>query len=179
MTDQELQARVEAISLKAFHQPFRHHAVFNNRLKTTGGRFHPADMNLDFNPKLFAVYPASVTDGIIKHELVHYHLYDHHRGYQHRDHDFKQLLTAVGGSRFAPPLPVNTISTCMYAPIAVANSFVAGTLMFGGTRVVSVAVNCAYKRRWLVKRFLQNQTYWFKPSFGIDLFGSLIGIQNV
>ena len=41
MTDQELQARVEAISLKAFHQPFRHHAVFNNRLKTTGGRFHP------------------------------------------------------------------------------------------------------------------------------------------
>ncbi len=49
-------------------------------------------MNLDFNPKLFAVYPASVTDGIIKHELVHYHLYDHHRGYQHRDHDFKQLL---------------------------------------------------------------------------------------
>ena len=100
MTDQELQARVEAISLKAFHQPFRHHAVFNNRLKTTGGRFHPADMNLDFNPKLFAVYPASVTDGIIKHELVHYHLYDHHRGYQHRDHDFKQLLTAVGGSRF-------------------------------------------------------------------------------
>ena len=107
MTDQELQARVEAISFKAFHQPFRHHEVFNNRLKTTGGRFHPADMNLDFNPKLFAVYPASVTDGIIKHELVHYHLYDHHRGYQHRDHDFKQLLTAVGGSRFAPPLPVN------------------------------------------------------------------------
>ena len=90
MTDQELQARVETISLKAFHQPFRLHAVFNNRMKTTGGRFHPADMNLDFNPKLFAVYPASVTDGIIKHELVHYHLYDHHRG-----------------SRFAPPLPVN------------------------------------------------------------------------
>ncbi|MDN6091195.1 MAG: SprT family protein, partial [Lacticaseibacillus paracasei] len=25
MTDQELQARVETISLKAFHQPFRHH----------------------------------------------------------------------------------------------------------------------------------------------------------
>ncbi len=39
MTDQELQARVEAISLKAFHQPFRHHAVFNNRLKTTGAAF--------------------------------------------------------------------------------------------------------------------------------------------
>ncbi|MBI6597160.1 MULTISPECIES: SprT family protein [Lacticaseibacillus] len=105
MTNQELQARVEAISMAAFHQPFRHRAIFNARLKTTGGRFHPADMNLDFNPKLFAAYPPAITDGIIKHELVHYHLYAQHCGYQHRDHDFRQLLAAVGGSRFAPPLP--------------------------------------------------------------------------
>ncbi|HAJ55714.1 MAG TPA: SprT family protein, partial [Lactobacillus sp.] len=36
MTNQELQARVEAISMAAFHQPFRHRAIFNARLKTTG-----------------------------------------------------------------------------------------------------------------------------------------------
>ena len=99
MTNQELQARVEAISMSAFHQPFNHQAVFNARLRTTGGRFYPATMNLDFNPKIFALYPSDVTDGIIKHELVHYHLFAQHRGYQHRDHDFKQLLAAVGGSR--------------------------------------------------------------------------------
>ena len=84
MTNQELQARVEAISMSAFHQPFNHQAVFNARLRTTGGRFYPATMNLDFNPKIFALYPSDVTDGIIKH-----------------------LLAAVGGSRFAPPLPMS------------------------------------------------------------------------
>lgn len=108
MTNQELQARVEAISMSVFHQPFNHQAVFNARLRTTGGRFYPATMNLDFNPKIFALYPSDVTDGIIKHELVHYHLFAQHRGYQHRDHDFKQLLAAVGGSRFAPPLPMSS-----------------------------------------------------------------------
>jgi len=95
MTNQELQARVEAFSMGAFPQPFNHQAVFNARLRTAGGRFYPATMNLDFNPKIFALYPSDVTDGIIKHELVHYHLFAQHRGYQHRDHDFKQLLAAV------------------------------------------------------------------------------------
>lgn len=105
MTDQELQQMVEAISLAAFHRPFAHQATFNARLKTTGGRFHLQTQTLDFNPRLFAAVSPAQQAGVIKHELCHYHLFQEHRGYQHRDADFKQLLAAVGGSRYAPALP--------------------------------------------------------------------------
>lgn len=105
MSDQELQALVAQVSLASFQRPFVNQAHFNARLKTTGGRFHVNDQNLDFNPKLFAAIDRDQQLGIIKHELCHYHLYRLHRGYQHRDADFKQLLQAVGGSRFAPSLP--------------------------------------------------------------------------
>ena len=101
MDNQALQQRVEQISLRAFHRPFTHQAVFNRRLKTTGGRFHLRDGHLDFNPTMFANHPEAI-DGIIKHELTHYHLYALHRGYKHGDRDFKQLLAQVGGSRYAP-----------------------------------------------------------------------------
>ncbi len=105
MTEQELQALVERVSLTAFGRPFSHTARFNARLKTTGGRFHLSDQHLDFNPRLFAAITTEAQLGIIKHELCHYHLYRAHRGYQHRDADFKHLLAQVGGSRFAPALP--------------------------------------------------------------------------
>ncbi|WP_125707336.1 SprT family protein [Lacticaseibacillus porcinae] len=105
MSDQELQALVAEVSQQSFHRPFLNEAHFNPRLKTTGGRFHLKDHNLDFNPKLFAAITRDQQLGIIKHELCHYHLYQMHRGYQHRDADFKALLQAVGGSRFAPSLP--------------------------------------------------------------------------
>lgn len=105
MTDQELQRLVEVTSLQAFGRPFKHRARFNARLRTTGGRFHLQDQHLDFNSRLFAAITPEERLGIIKHELCHYHLYRAHRGYRHRDADFKQLLQAVGGSRFAPSLP--------------------------------------------------------------------------
>lgn len=104
MSNQELQALVEQVSLTTFHRPFEHQARFNSRLRTTGGRFHVPDENLDFNPHLFAAVDAAVQVGIIKHELCHYHLYRAHQGFRHRDPAFKAMLQAVGGLRFAPRL---------------------------------------------------------------------------
>lgn len=101
MNDIELTARVRQLSQAKFQRNFEHEARWNSRLRSTGGRFFPKDLHLDFNPKM-ADLPDF--DKIILHELVHYHLYRAHRGYKHRDHDFKQLLAQVGGSRFAPAL---------------------------------------------------------------------------
>ncbi|WP_061993049.1 SprT family protein [Fructobacillus ficulneus] len=99
MNQVDLQALVEKISLEFFGRPFQHQAIYNSRLQTTGGRYHLKDHHIDFNPKM-ANRPEFI--GIIKHELTHYHLHLAHRGYQHRDADFKKLLAQVGGSRYAP-----------------------------------------------------------------------------
>ncbi|HLQ40769.1 MAG TPA: SprT family protein [Tetragenococcus sp.] len=101
MTEEELQVLVERVSLKFFDRPFCHQAVFNRRLKTTGGRYHLYDHHLDFNPKMVACGRETLI-GIIKHELCHYHLHLQHKGYQHKDRDFKQLLAQTGGLRYAP-----------------------------------------------------------------------------
>lgn len=101
MTQNELQVLVMQISKKYFGLPFKHIARFNTRLKTTGGRYLLASHDLEFNFKM-ANLPEF--EGIIKHELVHYHLHIKQRGYQHKDLDFKKLLAQVGGSRFAPSL---------------------------------------------------------------------------
>lgn len=105
MTPAEIQQRVMLLSQQAFGRPFDHQATFNARLKTTGGRYFTHSHHLEFNPKMAALPEF---DGIIKHELVHYHLHLQHQGYRHRDRDFKQLLAAVGGARYAPKLAVTT-----------------------------------------------------------------------
>lgn len=102
MTQEELQSLVEEISLVTFRRPFRHQAVFNGRLKTTGGRYHLTDHHLDFNPTLFAQVDADTIAGVIKHELCHYHLHLSGQGYRHQDAAFKQLLKKTGGLRYAP-----------------------------------------------------------------------------
>ncbi|RRK11885.1 SprT family protein [Lactiplantibacillus garii] len=102
MTDAELQQLVMEISQRAFHQPFRHRAYFNRRLRSTGGRYQLASHDIDINPKMLTDFGEATLVGVIKHELCHYHLHLAHRGYQHRDRDFKQLLAAVKGSRYAP-----------------------------------------------------------------------------
>ncbi|USS87859.1 SprT family protein [Fructilactobacillus hinvesii] len=102
MTDQQLQQLVETISTEAFHRPFCHHAYFNRRLQTTGGRYHLRSHDIDINPKM-AQNPAVLT-GVIKHELVHYHLHQTGKSGKHNSPEFKQLLQAVGGSRYAPRL---------------------------------------------------------------------------
>lgn len=103
MTDQELTQLIQNISVTTFNRPFSHQANFNRRLKTTGGRYHLQDHHIDINPLMVAQGQA-VLEGIIKHELCHYHLHLLHRGHRHRDHGFKRLLQQVGGARFAPPV---------------------------------------------------------------------------
>lgn len=95
-----LQQLVERVSQTVFGQPFLHEARFNGRLRTTGGRYLLRSHDLEFNPRF--VDDETILLGIIKHELVHYHLHLQGKGYQHRDTDFKQLLAQVGGLRYAP-----------------------------------------------------------------------------
>lgn len=102
MTDGQLQQLVMEISNDDFHQPFRHRAYFNARLRTTGGRYQLESHNIDINPKMLTDFDEQTLIGVIKHELCHYHLHLSGSGYRHRDADFKRLLTQVGGSRYAP-----------------------------------------------------------------------------
>lgn len=95
---------VNSISETYFHQPFQHQATFNTRLRTTGGRYHLASHNLDFNPKVLEKYELDDLVAVIKHELCHYHLHLAGKGYRHQDSDFKQLLKATGGTRYVKPL---------------------------------------------------------------------------
>ena len=100
MSNDELQAWVEDISLKWFHVPFRHRAIFNRRLTSTGGRYFMKSHDIEINPHQLEVNGKEEVEKIIKHELCHYHLHLAGRGYKHRDADFKALLQAVGGSRY-------------------------------------------------------------------------------
>lgn len=104
MIDEELEELVKSVSLKYFNKPFKHRAYFNSRLRTTGGRYHLKSHHLDFNPKIVRVFGLETFIDIIKHELCHYHLHLEGRGYQHRDADFKELLTKVGGLRYTPSI---------------------------------------------------------------------------
>ena len=104
ISNQQLTDLVCQLSQAKFHRAFEHQAFWNGRLRSTGGRFFPKDLHLDFNPKM---YGRPEFEGIVLHELTHYHLYRLKRGYKHGDADFKRLLAQVGGSRFAPALPEN------------------------------------------------------------------------
>ncbi|WP_317637879.1 SprT family protein [Lactobacillus xylocopicola] len=104
MTEQELQKLVEQISLTYFGRPFKHRVKINRRLTTTGGRYHLEDHHLEINAHFLVKQYQSELVGIIKHELVHYHLHLAQRGYRHRDRDFSRLLKRVNGSRYAPDI---------------------------------------------------------------------------
>lgn len=100
MTDQELQRLTEEISLRFFGRRFAHQARFNNRLRTTGGRYLLRSHDIELNPKHLTEHGEEELVGIIKHELCHYHLHLQKKGYKHADTDFKTLLRQVGGSRY-------------------------------------------------------------------------------
>lgn len=102
MTNQELQRLVERISLESFGQPFRHRAWFNPRLRTTGGRYRLEDHSIEINPRMLTEHDETTLEGIIKHELCHYHLHLAGQSGQHRTRAFRELLQQVGGLRFAP-----------------------------------------------------------------------------
>jgi SprT-like protein len=105
MDNEALQKWVEEVSETAFGRPFLHQAVFNSRLKATGGRYFTRSHNIEISPHQLAAFGMEETEKIIKHELCHYHLHLMNRGYRHRDADFKTLLAHVGGSRYCGTLP--------------------------------------------------------------------------
>lgn len=104
---------IKTVSREDFGKEFRHTAVWNPRLRTTGGRFFPADGHLDFNPKIYEAFVVDVFRKIVRHELCHYHLYFEGKGYKHADADFKALLKAVDGLRYTPAMPQKT-EKCLY-----------------------------------------------------------------
>ena len=104
LDNEQLQKMTEELSLKFFHKPFRHKAIFNKRLRTIGGRYMLGNHNIEINYRYFEQYGLEEVEGIIKHELCHYHLHLEKKGYKHRDADFKRLLKEVGAPRFCTPL---------------------------------------------------------------------------
>ena len=93
---------VQEVSLEDFWSPFLHQAIWNPRLRSTGGRFFPKDGHLDFNPRILEEIWLGIFRKIVRHELCHYHLYYMKKGYRHQDQDFKALLKEVDGLRYAP-----------------------------------------------------------------------------
>ena len=108
LTDAQLTEWIKIISMRSFNQPFLHVATFNHRLRTTGGRYHLSTHHIDINPVVFDKHGWQELVDVLLHELCHYHLHLTGQGYQHRDQDFKQLLKAVGGSRYVKPLVEET-----------------------------------------------------------------------
>lgn len=80
------------ISVAFLNKPFRHRASYNNRLKTTGGRYRLDSHHLEFNWLVLERLSATIFVQVILHELCHYHLHLMGKGYRHRDQDFKRLL---------------------------------------------------------------------------------------
>ncbi|WP_085993414.1 SprT family protein [Oceanobacillus senegalensis] len=105
INEKALYELVNELSLEYFGKPFVDEVTFNNRLRTTGGRYIPTKRIIELNPKYVQEMEKSEFIGIIKHELCHYHLHIEGRGYKHGDNDFKQLLRETGSPRFCKPLP--------------------------------------------------------------------------
>lgn len=100
MTDHELTGMIKEISETVFHKPFKHKGLFNSRLRTTGGRYMLRSHNIEINPASYKKFGYSELEGIVKHELCHYHLHLEGKGYKHRDADFRKLLKETGSPRF-------------------------------------------------------------------------------
>ena len=89
---------VKQVSLEDFDWEFRHQAYWNKRLRTTGGRFFPKDGHLDFNPKIYEAFGLETFRKIVRHELVHYHLYYQGKGYRHKDRPAAPAANRTGYS---------------------------------------------------------------------------------
>lgn len=135
---------VKQVSLEDFGRPFIHHAQWNRRLRSTGGRFFPKDGHLDFNPKVYQELGLDVFRKIVRHELCHYHLYFQGKGYQHKDRDFKELLKAVDGLRFVPTLPIVTLNHSSFIVVNPASKGIIASvgLILNAIAVDFVEVNC-------------------------------------
>ncbi|SDR06574.1 SprT family protein [Virgibacillus salinus] len=105
LSEKELYELVNELSLKHFHKLFNDRIRYNNRLRTTGGRYVPSKRVIELNPKYSMEMREKEVIGIIKHELCHYHLHIEGKGYKHGDRDFKNLLKITGSPRHCQPLP--------------------------------------------------------------------------
>lgn len=83
-------------------------------MRTTGGRYHLDDHHLEINVHFLEPKYAKYLEGIIKHELCHYHLHLAGKGYRHRDRDFRNLLKKVDGSRYAPDIGLRKTKKANY-----------------------------------------------------------------
>ncbi|WP_353892276.1 SprT family protein [Proteinivorax hydrogeniformans] len=110
ITDSELTELTKTVSKQFFETlpsittTFNHKCLINNRLQTTAGRFITPSCNIEINPKYYAKYGKNSLVDVIKHELVHYHLYRLGGGFKHGDSDFKKLCQIVGAPRYCKPL---------------------------------------------------------------------------
>ena len=104
MNYEQLTLWVQEVSMTYFKKPFRHQAVFNKRLRTTGGRYLLQTHNIEINPKYLEEYGEQEVEGIIKHELCHYHLHIEGKGYRHGDMDFQMLMQQTGSPRYCRPI---------------------------------------------------------------------------
>ncbi|MGP4107471.1 SprT family protein [Virgibacillus sp. L01] len=105
LNENELYKLVNELSVKYFDKPFKDIIRYNNRLRTTGGRYLPSKRVIELNPKYSMEMRENEVIGIIKHELCHYHLHIEGKGYKHGDRDFKNLLKTTGSPRHCNPLP--------------------------------------------------------------------------
>lgn len=110
MPETELQSLTEQLSLRYFYKPFLHQAVYNPRLRTTGGRYMLGDHSIQVNPEVQRVHGREEMIGVLKHELCHYHLHLEGKGYKHGDRDFKELLKRTGSPRYCKPLATRQMS---------------------------------------------------------------------
>ncbi|MFX4023073.1 SprT family protein, partial [Streptococcus suis] len=69
----ELNKYVQEVSLRDFGKDFRHVAIWNRRLRSTGGRFFSRDGPLDLNTKHLEEQGLEVFREIVRHELCPYH----------------------------------------------------------------------------------------------------------
>ncbi|MHB1125686.1 MAG: SprT family protein [Bacillota bacterium] len=120
MTESELQNLVQWVSSECFEKTgmvktgFLHQASWNTRLRSTGGRYLPVTGNLEFNPRQLIIHGQEELVGVIKHELVHYHLHLQGLPFNHRSPYFKDLLARVGGTRFCQPTSERPLSRRNY-----------------------------------------------------------------
>ncbi|WP_226038141.1 SprT family protein [Aquibacillus saliphilus] len=105
ITQAELEIMVNNLSIRYFNKPYKDEISFNGRLRTTGGRYIPSKRKIELNPKYLNELGEKELQGIIKHELCHYHLHIEGKGFNHKDQEFKQLLKQTGSPRHCQPLP--------------------------------------------------------------------------
>ncbi|SIS56542.1 SprT family protein [Salimicrobium flavidum] len=105
MNNEQLLEWTKEISSSQFSREFKDDIRFNNRLRTTGGRYIPRERRIEINPSYLKEWGEKEVEGIIKHELCHYHLHVEGKGFNHRDAEFRKLMKETDAPRHCTPLP--------------------------------------------------------------------------